>query len=232
MKQQKPRPVEEMRQEVARLRQEGLSFSQVAKELGISKAYAVKLSKSGNDRSLQLVTGHLGLSVRQRRFAKGLLEGKTQKQAALDAMAPGEKSVTAAEKWASRTVRDVQFQSEFQRMLARRGLSEERLAEVHAQNLQATKTLVASHEGKITDQLEVPDYGVRQRAVDSGWDLYARRKPEEIEQPQGPTIIYITQEKKEKLERMIGGPLEGPDIKVIDVPAEESGQAKPVNSSE
>ena len=223
MKQHKPRPVEEMRQEVARLRRQGLSFSQVGKELGISKTYAVKLSQSGSDRSLQLVTGHQGLSVRQRKFAKGLLEGKTQKQAALDAGAPP----ASAETWASKEVRNPKFQSEFHRILDRQGLSEERLAEVHAQNLEATKTIVASHEGKITDQLQVPDYGVRQRAVDSGWDLYARRKPEEIEQPQGPTIIYITQEKKEKLERMIGGLLEGPDIKVIDVPAGDSDQGAP-----
>ena len=229
MKQHKPRPVEEMRQEVARLRTQGLSFTQVAKELGISKTYAVKLSKSDSGRSLQLVTGHQGLSVRQRKFAKGLLEGKTQKQAALDAGAPP----ASAETWASKEVRNPKFQSEFHRILDRQGLSEERLAEVHAQNLQATKTLVASHEGKITDQLEVPDYGVRQRAVDSGWDLHARRKPEEVEQPQGPTIIYITPEQKKQLEGLCGEKLDDdPNLQIIDVTAKESDQGAPVTSSE
>ena len=67
-------------------------------------------------------------------------------------------------------------------MLARKGLSEEKLAEIHAENLKATKTIVATHDGKITDKLKVPDYPARQRAVDSGWDLYRRRKPEEVEQ--------------------------------------------------
>ena len=88
MKQQKQRPVEETRQGVVRLRKQGLSFSQVAAELGISKSYAVKLSKAQSDRSLQPVTGHLGLSLRRSKFAKGLLEGKTQKRAALEAGVP------------------------------------------------------------------------------------------------------------------------------------------------
>ena len=177
MEQQQQRPVEEMRQEVARLRNQGLSFSQVAKELGISKSYSVKLSKSQSDRSLQPVTGHLGLSVRQRKFAKGLLEGKTQKDAALDANVPP----ASAETWASKEVRTPKFLNES-----------------------------------------------RQRAVDSGWDLYGRHKPEQTEQPQGPTIIYITQEKKKAIEGMIGGPLEdGPNVKVIDVRPQEPDEAVP-----
>lgn len=224
MEQQQQRPVEEMRQEVARLRKQDLSFSQVAKELGISKSYAVKLSKSQSDRSPQPATGHLGLSVRQRKFAKGLLQGKTQKDAALDANVPP----ASAESWASKEVRNPKFVNEFHRILDRHGLSEEKLAEVHGQNLEATRTIVATHEGKITDQLEVPDFAARQRAVNSGWDLYGRHKPEQIEQPQGPTYILITQERKEKFERMIGEPLEdGPGLKVIDVPPQEPEDAAP-----
>jgi hypothetical protein len=125
-------------------------------------------------------------------------------------------------------VRNPKFLNEFHRILDRHGLSEARLAEVHGQNLEATKTIVATHEGKITDQLEVPDYPSRQRAVDSGWDLYGRHKPEQTEQPQGPTIIYITQEKKKAIEGMIGGPLEdGPNVKVIDVRPQEPDEAVP-----
>lgn len=233
MKKQKPRPVDEMREEVARLRNEGLSFSQVAKELGISKSYAVKLSKPPSDRSPQSVTDRPGFTVRQRRFAKGLLEGKTRKRAALDTMLPGEMSETAAEKWASRTVRDVRFQNEFQRMLARKGLSEEKLAQIHAENLEATKTIVATHEGKITDKLKVPDYPARQRAVDSGWNLHGRHKPAEVEQPQGPTIIYVTQEKKALIEGMIGEPLiDGPGFQIINVSPQEPDQAAPTATSD
>ena len=227
MSKQKQPPVDEMRKEVARLRNEGLSFSQVAKELGISKSYAVKLSKPQSDRSPQSVTDRPGLTVRQRRFAKGLLEGKTQKRAALDTMSPGEMSETAAEKWASRTVRDVRFQNEFQRMLARKGLSEEKLAQIHAENLKATKTIVATHDGKITDQLKVPDYPARQRAVDSGWDLYRRRKPADVEQPYAPPPIIITLAKKALIEGLTGEPLEWPNIKIIDVPPQEPDQAAP-----
>ena len=63
--------------EIARLAARRKSNKAIAKELGISKSYAVKLSKPQNDRSPQSVPGHLGLSVRQRKFAKGLLEGQT-----------------------------------------------------------------------------------------------------------------------------------------------------------
>jgi len=223
MKKQKPRPVDEMREEVARLRNEGLSFSQVAKELGISKSYAVKLSKPQSDRSPQPVHGHLGLSVRQRKFAKGLLECKTQKQAALDANVPP----ASAETWASKEVRNPKFLSEFHKILDLKGLSEEKLAQIHVENLEATKTIVATHDGKITDQLKVPDYPARQRAVDSGWDLYQRRKPAEVEQPYVPQPIIINLEKKALIEGLIGGPLEGPNIKVIDVLPQESDQAAP-----
>ena len=218
-----------MRKEVARLRNEGLSFSQVAKELGISKSYAVKLSKPPSDRSLQAGSGHLGLSVRQRKFAKALLEGKTQKEAALDAGAPP----ASAETWASKEVRNPKFLSEFHRILDLKGLSEEKLAQIHTENLEATKTIVATHEGKITDQLKVPDYPARQRAVDSGWDLYGRRKPAEVEQPQGPTIIYVTQEKKALIEGMIGEPLiDGPGFQIIDVSPQEADEAAPTAPSD
>lgn len=216
--------MDEMRKEVARLRNEGLSFSRVAKELGISKSYAVKLSKPQSDRSPQPVHGHLGLSVRQRKFAKGLLEGKTQKEAALDAGAPP----ASAETWASKEVRNPKFLSEFYRMLDLKGLSEEKLAQIHAENLKATKTIVATHEGRITDQLKVPDYPARQRAVDSGWNLHGRHKPAEVEQPQGPTIIYITQEKKALIEGLTGEPLiDGPGFQIIDVSSQEPDQAAP-----
>ncbi len=217
-----------MREEVDLLRNEGLSFRQVAKELGISKSYAVKLSKPQSDRSPQPVHGHLGLSVRQRKFAKALLEGKTQKEAALDAGAPP----ASAETWASKEVRNPKFLNEFHRILDLKGLSEEKLAQIHAENLGATKTIVATHEGKITDQLKVPDYPARQRAVDSGWDLYGRRKPAEVEQPYTPPPIIITLEKKALIEGLIGGPLEGPDIKIIDVPQQEPDPAAPTAPSD
>ncbi len=196
--------------------------------MGISKSYAVKLSKPQSDRSHQSVHGHLGLSVRQRRFAKGLLEGKSQKEAALDAGAPP----ASAETWASKEVRNPKFLSEFHKILDLKGLSEEKLAQIHAENLEATRTIVATHEGKITDQLKVPDYPARQRAVDSGWDLYQRRKPAEVEQPYAPPPIFITLEKKEAIEGLIGGPLEEPNIKVIDVVPQEPDQAAPTAPSD
>ena len=49
-------------------------------------------------------------------------------------------------------------------MLDRKGLSEERIAEVHAENLAAMKVVAtATKDGQITDVLERPDYATRQR---------------------------------------------------------------------
>ncbi len=63
--------VQELREEVGRLREDGLSFSKVAKRLAIAKSYAVKLSQEDGDRSSESVTGHSkALPVRQRRFTR------------------------------------------------------------------------------------------------------------------------------------------------------------------
>ena len=61
----------------------------------------------------------------------------------------------------------------------------------------------------------------------AGWDLYQRRKPAQVEQPYAPPPIFITIEKKEAIGGLIGGPLDGPDIKVIDVAPQEPDQAAP-----
>ena len=70
-----------IRSEARRLREQGLSLSKIANRFGVSKQYVAKLIKSAESST----TGSTGestesdneLTVRQRRFAKGLMEGKT-----------------------------------------------------------------------------------------------------------------------------------------------------------
>ena len=183
--------VQELRDEVVRLREDGLSFSKVAKRLGIVKSYAVKLSQQDGDRSAESVTGHsTALTVRQRRFMAGLAEGKTQREAAVEAgVPPG-----GADSFAQRSLNNEQFQECFKGLLDRVGLSEAQIAQVHSENLRATKVVAtATRDGAITDILEVPDYPTRQRAVQAAWALLGRnRPPEPVEPPPPPFVLNIT----------------------------------------
>jgi phage terminase small subunit len=194
--------VPELREEVLKLRGEGLSFSRIAKQLAISKAYAVKLAQS--DRSPDSDTGHRSghqrsLTVRQRRFISGLAEGKNQTQAALDAGA----SPKSAHVWASQTMRNPNVQETFAELLDRKGLSDERLAEIHAENLAATKVVAVARnmQGQITEVLEKPDFSVRQRAVKDAWVLRGRigSNDEEGGQPVQINILVATARKVENL---------------------------------
>jgi transposase len=223
------RSVEEQQAHVLRLRAEGLSFSKVAEELKISKAYAVKLSKRSEpvtDRSPQSDTSDRSdrsasdrsPKTRQRRFAKGLVEGKSSRQAAMDAALPAKLSHSGADSYANRTLKDTKFRGTFEQMLDRKGLSEDRIAEIHAENLEATKVVAtATKEGQITDVLERPDYATRQRAVQSGWRIRGRDRTDE-HSTSNPVVIVVRAETKRNLEQLVGRPL---DIEVIDSDDEE-----------
>ncbi|HYL35771.1 MAG TPA: hypothetical protein VEV17_07660 [Bryobacteraceae bacterium] len=111
------------------------------------------------------------MAIRRARFAAALAEGKSQRLAAVAAgVPPG-----GADGFAQRTLKDRQFQNEFLALLARKGLTEEHLAERHMEALRATKTIVVPHEGQLR-KLETPDHRARIKALELGWDLYGRRQ--------------------------------------------------------
>ena len=76
------------------LRESDLSLAKIGERLGVSKQYVAKIlksppSESSTKASTTASTDSVNqLTVRQRRFAKGLAEGKTQKQAAIEAVPP------------------------------------------------------------------------------------------------------------------------------------------------
>jgi transposase len=76
--------VAQLRQEVVGFRAEGLSFSQIARRLAISKSYALKLTQPSRSATPE-TSASTALTVRDRKFAAGLLEGKSHSQAAVDA---------------------------------------------------------------------------------------------------------------------------------------------------
>ena len=180
-------------EEATRLRDQDLSLAQIGERLGCSKQHVHKLLKSGEEASRPSTKASTTsstnsvnqLTVRQRKFAKGLSEGKTQKQAAIEAVPSGTATDNALEQWGSRTVRDPKFQRGFLEILDQQGLSDEAIARVHVENLGATKVVAtASQDGQFTDVLERPDHAVRQRAVADGWKVRGRMKGDSTgEQP-------------------------------------------------
>jgi hypothetical protein len=199
-------------EEAARLRAQGQSYSEIGDQLGCSKQYVAKLlkgapgssTKSSTPASTESVNQ---LTIRQRRFAKGLAEGKTQKQAAMEAAPPGTATDNALEQWASRTVRDSKFQKGFEELLAENGLSLADIARVHRGNLAATKIVAtASQDGKITDVLEQPDYATRQRAVADGYRIHGKMKPASNTEPPPPAkILVLSRQDAERLRVFTGG---------------------------
>ena len=199
-------------EKAARLRSAGMSYSEIGDQLGCSKQYVAKLLKgppsSSTKRSTSASTEPVNrLTIRQRRFAKGLAEGKTQKQAAIEAAPSGTATGNALEQWASRTVRDPKFQKGFRQILDEAGLSDADIARVHRENLNATRiAATATMEGKITDVLEVPDYATRQRAVADAYRVRGRMKDDRsLDAPPRPRIVVLSQRDAELFKVFTGG---------------------------
>lgn len=212
-------------EEAVRLREEGFSLRDIGEALGCSKQNIHKLLKGGPPASTAASTNASTPSVnqltpRRRRFAKALLEGKTQRAAALEAADSAEITEHSADVWANRTLKDATFRKAFREMLRGAGLGEEDLARVHAENLRATKiAATATRDGKITDSLKVPDFATRQRAVDDAWRLHERLAAYENEAEGHPTITlnFEGPNKERWMEAFITGRR---PAKTIDVDAE------------
>lgn len=197
------------------LRDSGLSLSQIGERLGVSKQYVAKILK-GQPSTKASTASVNQLTPRQRSFAKGLAEGKTQKQASIEAVPTGSAADNSLEQWASRTVRDPKFQQTFKQIRAENGLADEDIARVHRGNLSATKVVAtASQDGKITDVLERPDYAVRQRAVADALRINGRMKADaSTEPPPQPRIVVLSQADAEAFKVFTGGGPLPPSIQV------------------
>ena len=190
-------------EEATRLRDQDLSLAQIGERLGCSKQHVHKLLKSGKEASQSSTKASTTtstdsvnqLTVRQRRFAKGLIEGKTHREAALEAAPPGKLTEGSADTWASRTLKSDRFRQGFQEVLAQNGLSLTDIARVHRENLAATRIAATStQDGEITDALEVPDYPTRQRAVADGYRIHGKMKGDSTgEQPVNMKVVVLSQ---------------------------------------
>jgi hypothetical protein len=155
------------------------------------------------------------LTVRQRKFAAELAQGKTQRQAAIEAgVPPG-----GASAFAQRALKSAHFQETFEQMLDRVGLSEQRLAEIHLENTQATKVVAVARSisGEVKEIVERPDYSTRQKAVADGWRLRGRIGSGDGDgNDASPIRIQLTMETIRKVEALTGRKVLPANFEVIE----------------
>ncbi len=100
-----------------------------------------------------------GLNLRQRKYVAGIVDGKTKKQAALEAGY----SVSAAEN-AAAIIEGTDVRAAFEELI-RPHVDTNKIAQRLAEGLDATVTKFFLHKGKIIDTCEVVDYTRRREYV-------------------------------------------------------------------
>ena len=110
-------------------------------------------------------------AIKRKKLIAGIVAGKTQKQAAIDAGY----SKKTAETQASQILKEPQVKSNLEKALDKAGLTDKRLADKHIELLDAQKT-VSAVSGKdagagTVDFVDVPDYQTQARALDMAYKL-------------------------------------------------------------
>ena len=152
------------------------------------------------------------VSIRERQFAKQLVEGVLPTEAARNLGIPNPGH------WQHEALNKPAVSRFIDQMLDANGLTESYVAQVHKGLLSANRTIVATRDGKITDKLEVPDNNARMNAVKTAYEVRKRlgsNQEDEPEESAAATIIVLTAEKRTAIEGLIGGPL---DCEVLDDP--------------
>lgn len=111
------------------------------------------------------------LSLKQRQLVQGIIEGKTQKQAALDAGY----SPNCPDEIAYGELQKTSVQATLQKLMAEKGLSNDKLLEVHAEMIAATKVISAiggkdAGAGSV-DFIDVPDWQARGKGLEMAYRL-------------------------------------------------------------
>ena len=101
------------------------------------------------------------IQTRRRQIIQGVIEGKTPKEAAIDA--------GYAESGAGQTARDVMRSPEaklmFHEILDRKGLTDDRLADKCAELLESEKVSFAQKDGIYTDERSQPDHDIQRKTL-------------------------------------------------------------------
>lgn len=153
--------------------------------------------------------------ARERKYAAGLLDGKTRTAAAKDAL-PSGTSKSAADNWAFKTAQDPGFKEFFLEVMAAKGVTPEALAETHAGLLKATKVVA----GQVVD-----DNAAQNSALKLAYDVLGLTGQQQ-DPGTGNVVIQINADTAKMYAGLCGGELpDGFEIRpeAIDVsPAEDA----------
>src|SRR5271169_6446873 len=126
------------------------------------------------------------LPPRKLAYVRGRVEGKSKKQAALDAGFSETMADHAADK-----IETADVQEAF-RLLVREMIPPEFIAKVIAQGMSATETKFFSHEGVVQDKRQVPDWSERRQYAELAAEYGGYHKPAKGDQGQsGGGVILI-----------------------------------------
>lgn len=124
---------------------------------------------------VQTKKGKRPLNTRERKVIKELASGKSPIKALVSA---GYSPYTAARNAAKKVL---QLQVPIQALMDKEGISDKRLLKVLNQGLDSTKCIsaIGDANGKSTDFVEVPDYSVRHRYLETGLKLRGHLKTQD-----------------------------------------------------
>ncbi|KKK83497.1 hypothetical protein LCGC14_2792760, partial [marine sediment metagenome] len=206
---------EELVPKIAQLQAEGYTWKEVGEKLGYHPQRLRKLHLRYPDGQ---AAGVDEVGIKERSFARKLVKGADKRDAAQE--------IGKSTRWAIKTMESPNFKSYLFRLLQNAGLTEEFVLEEHKNQIKATRTIVATHKGDITDTMEVPDNAARMTAIRTAHELYGHIGGT-AESAGAPSInINLTVREKEQIEGLVGRPL---NVNVIPVEAIEA-PAEPVET--
>lgn len=102
-------------------------------------------------------------NTRQRRYVKGIVDGKSKAQAARDAGYAESVALKAGDKIESKPA----VQSAFRELLEKAGITDEKLAKRLNEGLDAKETKFFQHQGLVISKRTVVDHGARKNYLDT-----------------------------------------------------------------
>ena len=125
------------------------------------------------------------LSPRKAAYVRGRLDGKSKKQAALDAGYSETMAEHASDKIETKDVREAFA------VLIRAIIPPEKIVQAIAEGISATETKFFSHEGVVQDQREVPAWGERRQYLEIAAEYGGYYKPAKGEAGAGSGRVIL-----------------------------------------
>ena len=137
-------------------------------------------------------------TLMETRFVEGLIEGKTQTEAAIDAGYTGRIVRTP-----SQIIAPDELRRRFQQVAQEKGLTLHRIGDKIAEHLEARANQTL--EGKQVTQSSAPDYKVQQKAIDQLTTLIGMQDGPKAAQGGSSISLSISGPAADRLAAMLGG---------------------------